>query len=413
MPEFLKLVSADNALKELLAVLPPAMDRAVETISTDLAVGRILASDVRAPHPLPPFDRSTVDGFAVRASDTHGASQTLPAYLSLVGEVQMGRASEVSVETGQAAVVHTGGMIPDGADSVVMIEDTQYAREQEIEILKPAAVGENILQSGEDVITDEVVLPRGTILRAQEIGGLMALGITRTPVKAILSVGIISSGDEVIPPDEEQEPGQVRDINSYTLGSLVETSGARAVRYGIVADTPEDLEKALRKSLDSDDMVLVTAGSSVSARDLTATVINSVGKPGVLVHGISIKPGKPTILALLDEKPVIGLPGNPVSAMVVAGLIVLPVLRQLQGRQRTHWSSSLQATLAINVASKTGREDFLPVSLESGPDGLIAHPVFGRSNLIFTLIRADGLVRIPPEATGLPEGEIVHVQLFN
>jgi molybdopterin molybdotransferase len=325
----------------------------------------------------------------------------------------MGRASEVSLEPGQVAVVHTGGMIPQGADAVVMVEDTQYAREDEVEIMKPAAVGENILQAGEDVAAGELVLERGSVLRAQEIGGLMALGITRISAKALLSVGIISSGDEVIPPDDEQAPGQVRDINSYTLGSLVESGGARAQRYGIVADHPEDLEEALRKALASDDMVLITAGSSVSARDLTADVINQVGEPGVLVHGISIKPGKPTILALLDQKPVIGLPGNPVSAMVVAGLIVLPILRQLQGRRRAHRPGYLQAALATNVASKTGREDFLPVRVEEGADGLIAHPVFGRSNLIFTLVRADGLVRIPPEATGFPAGEIVQVQLFS
>jgi molybdopterin molybdotransferase len=303
-------------------------------------------------------------------------------------------------------------LIPESADAVVMVEDTQYARQNEIEIMKPAAVGENILRRGEDVSAGEAVLEEGTVLRPQEIGGLMALGITGVTVRRIASVGIISSGDEVIPPEAEQLPGQVRDINSYTLSSMVEAAGARANRYGIIPDTQEDLEGALRRSLEADDLVLITAGSSVSARDLTSDVINSVGEPGVLVHGISIKPGKPTILALIGDKPVIGLPGNPVSAMVVAGLIVIPVLRQLQGHKGTGWKGTLQATLATNIASKTGREDFLPVMLEEGSEGLIAHPVFGRSNLIFTLVRADGLVRIPPEDTGLAAGETVQVQPF-
>jgi molybdopterin molybdotransferase len=412
MPEFLKLVSASAALEQLLSQLPPAPDKSAETVPTEAALGRILSQAVLAPHPLPPFERSTVDGFAVRAADTHGATQTLPAYLRLVGEVLMGQSSAIDLAPGEAALVHTGGLIPESADAVVMVEDTQYARQNEIEIMKPAAVGENILRRGEDVSAGEAVLEEGTVLRPQEIGGLMALGITGVTVRRIASVGIISSGDEVIPPEAEQLPGQVRDINSYTLSSMVEAAGARANRYGIIPDTQEDLEGALRRSLEADDLVLITAGSSVSARDLTSDVINSVGEPGVLVHGISIKPGKPTILALIGDKPVIGLPGNPVSAMVVAGLIVIPVLRQLQGHKGTGWKGTLQATLATNIASKTGREDFLPVMLEEGSEGLIAHPVFGRSNLIFTLVRADGLVRIPPEDTGLAAGETVQVQPF-
>ena len=412
MPEFLQLTPPAEALERFLSKIPAANYQKAQTLSTEHALGRVLAEDVHAPQPLPPFARTTVDGYAVRAADTYGASMSLPAYLSLIGEVHMGAPTDLSVTPGQAVLVHTGGMIPAGSDAVVMLEDTQQAQESEIEILKPAAVGENILQVGEDVKTGEIVLARGTRLRPQEIGGLMALGIDRVRVTMTPRVGILSTGDEVVPPHSEPMPGQVRDVNSYTLGSLVERVGGEANLRGIIPDRLDDLRTAAQRAHAEDDLVVITAGSSVSTRDITAIVIRELGEPGVLVHGVSIKPGKPTILAICNGVPVIGLPGNPVSALVVAGLFVVPAIYKLMGWDEPSRESCVSARMTSNIASVAGREDYLPVRLQADADGLLAEPIYGRSNLIFTLVRADGLVRIPPEVTGLSEGDEVVVRLF-
>jgi molybdopterin molybdotransferase len=293
-----------------------------------------------------------------------------------------------------------------------MVEDTQHAREDEVEVLKPAAAGQNVLQQGEDVQAGETVLEAACALRAQEIGGLMALGMTQVEVARRPVVGILSTGDEVVPPQAEPRRGQVRDVNSYSLGALIEHAGGEPRRAGIIPDRREALLDAARCAHGECDMVLITAGSSVSTRDMTAQVISELGTPGVLVHGVSLKPGKPTILAVCDGKPVIGLPGNPVSAIIVAGLFVLPAIRHLLGLRGPQATPSVEARLTTNVASVAGREDYQPVRLEVSPEGWLAEPVFGKSNSIFTLVRADGLVRIPPEATGLGAGSLVDVRLL-
>jgi molybdopterin molybdotransferase len=331
MPEFLKVLPPADALRRLLEALPGEPSVESERVSTAEALGRVLAVSVAAPHPLPPFPRTTVDGYAVRAADTFGASPSLPAYLMVAGEVAMGRRAEVALNRGQAALVHTGGMIPSGADAVVMAEDCQQAREHEIEVLKPVSVGQNVLQTGEDVKAGELVLERGVILRSQEIGGLMALGVVEIVVFRRPRVAILSTGDEVVPPGIEPAPGQVRDVNTYTLSALVTSAGGIPVQAGIIPDRVDELLEAATRAHQSSDMIIVTAGSSVSARDVTADVIQRLGRPGVLVHGVSIKPGKPTILAVASGKPIIGLPGNPVSAWIVAALFVTPLIRRLQG----------------------------------------------------------------------------------
>lgn len=412
MSEFLSLVPPAAALETFLAHLKDRDPRPLEKLATKEALGRVLAEAIEAPEPLPSFPRSTVDGYAVRAKDTFGASTSLPAYLKIAGEVPMGKAAGNSLEPEEAMIVHTGGMIPPGADAVVMLEDTQALSEQEIEVLKPAADGENVLRQGEDVQPGDLLLERGDLLRPQEIGGLMALGITEVPVLTKASVGIISSGDEVIPPEQTPQPGQVRDVNSYTLRSLVERAGGEPILFGIVPDDFDGLFKIVQRAVEECDLVVVTAGSSVSARDRTAEILDGLGEPGVLIHGVSIKPGKPTILAVADGTPMIGLPGNPVSALVVAGLFVIPVLHRLHERKLTGWDCTIEATLTINMASESGREDYFPVRLSPSNSGLLAEPIFGRSNLIFTLVRADGLVRIPPEATGLQAGEVVQILLI-
>jgi molybdopterin molybdotransferase len=412
MPEFLNLTPPSEALDIFMSSWPGPPSRKTERIKTVDALGRVAAEDIKAPHPLPPFPRSTVDGFAVRAADTHGASPSLPAYLDLIGEVLMGTTADLEVGPGQTAVVHTGGMIPTGADAVIMLEDTQHPHETELEILKAVAVGENILVEGEDVKSGETVITSGTRLRAQEIGGLMALGYTKIEVVVKPSVGILSSGDEVVPPSKNPSPGEVRDINSYTLSALIERAGGAPVRYGIITDNRAALEKAAREAFDHNDIVVITAGSSVSARDITVEILSELGEPGILVHGLAIKPGKPTILGIGGSKPLIGLPGNPVSALVVGGLILPPILRRSLGMPAEQWHAQLPARLSVNLASQAGREDYQPVRLIQTEDGTAAEPIYGRSNLIFTLVRADGLVRIPADANGLPAGERVMVRLF-
>jgi molybdopterin molybdotransferase len=303
-------------------------------------------------------------------------------------------------------------MLPVGADAVVMLEMTQIARPGEIEVLKSAAVGENILQAGEDVAVGEVVIPRGRRLRPAEIGGLMALGITQVAVARKPRIAILSSGDEVIPPAAAPRPGQVRDINSYALAALVQSQGGEAVLYGILPDKRDALAAGVSRALAECDAVVITAGSSASTRDLTAEVIQSMGEPGVLVHGVNVRPGKPTILGVCGGKAVIGLPGNPVSALVIAGLFVTPLIHHLQGRLPDPAAHQLNARLAVNLASQAGREDWVPVNLRQTAAGLEADPIFYKSNLIFSLARADGLVHIAADANGLAAGEIVQVEIL-
>jgi molybdopterin molybdotransferase len=419
MPEFLTLLPPDEAREKLLTHLAaPTIDS--ESLAVDSALGRVTAEDVLAPHPLPEFPRTTVDGYAVRAADTFGATDSLPAYLHLIGEVPMGDEASFEISTGQCALIHTGGMLPKGADAVVMLEYTQTvgagSSRPEIEVFKSVADGENVIRIGEDVAKDQVVIPKGTILRPAEIGGLMALGITSLRVASKVRVGLISTGDEVIEPSQRPRPGQVRDINSYTLGALVEKSGGTAVRYGIIGDEFETLKNAAAKALTECDVVIITAGSSASTRDMTAEVIRQLGEPGVLVHGINTRPGKPTILGACNGKAVIGLPGNPVSALVNGYLFVVPVIEKLLGALPKP-KSTVQAKLTVNLPSQAGREDWWAVKLSVNSDQVSgvryqAEPIFGKSNLIFTLAAGDGLLKIHPDATGLSAGEIVEVVLI-
>jgi len=411
VPEFLELLPPAAALEKLLKQLPKSVLPS-EDIATIDSLGRVLKSQVLAPEPLPAFARSTVDGYALHAADTFGANESLPAYLPLMGEVPMGTAPGFELPRGAAAAIHTGGMLPVGADAVLMLEYTQLSRPAELEIMRAVGVGENVLKVGEDVETGQMVLPAGTFLRAAEIGGLLALGITCVDVVRPPRVAILSSGDEVVPPEQVVQPGQVRDINSYSLSALVTEAGGEPVRYGIVADSEDAVKSALQTALAESDLVVVTAGSSASTRDLTARVVNTLGKPGVLVHGVNVKPGKPTILAVCDGKAVIGLPGNPVSALVIARLFVVPLIERMLGLPANRIRPSVAARLTVNLASQAGREDFVPVRLVSTPKGMDADPIFFKSNLIFTLARADGLVHIPADANGLPAGSPVQVELL-
>lgn len=410
MPEFIRLIPPPDALTQLINHLEPTQRS--EVLPTQESLGRVTAVAVEAPQPLPAFPRSTVDGYALRAADSFGASESLPMYLDMRGEVRMGAIPAFSLESGECALIHTGGMLPENADAVVMIEHTQVSKEDEIEVLRSVAVGENVIKIGEDVKRGETVIPPGKRLRPAEIGGLMALGQTTITVAGQPRVGILSTGDEVRPPDADIGPGQVRDINTYSLSALVVESGGEPYTYGIIPDRAQTLYSAASKALAECDMVVITAGSSASVRDLTAQVIDDLGEPGVLVHGVNVRPGKPTILGCCEGKPIIGLPGNPVSALVIAGLFVKPIIEFLLGLENKHFEATQSAKLAVNLASTAGREDWIPVRLQRTGEGYSADPVFGKSNLIFTLVSADGLVRIWPDATGLAAGENVEVHIL-
>jgi molybdopterin molybdotransferase len=408
--ELFNVRTPPDALSVLLQALPARPK--TEMVSTADALDRILAEDVSAPSDLPTFRRSTMDGFAVRAADTFGATEGLPAYLEVADDILMGHPPTREVASAQCARIATGGMLPEGADAVVMVEQTQAVGPSTIEVLRAVAPGENVVQPGEDIRTGEPLLPRGHQLRAQDLGGLVALGLTSVRVARRLRVAIISGGDELVAPDAVPGPAQIRDINSYTLAALIRRDGHLACPAGVLPDELSALESAARRALVDNDVVILSAGSSVSTRDMTAQVVAGLGRPGVLVHGVSLKPGKPTILGVCSGKPVFGLPGNPVSCMVTYDLFVAPTLAHLSGAALPP-RRSLTARLSRNVASATGREDYIQVRLDTRPDGsLDAVPVFGKSNLIFTLIRADGMLKVPLDAGGLTAGSMVEVVLF-
>jgi len=411
MPEFLKLIPAQQALEILLSHVEVKENK--ERVKTIDSLGRVTAQTISSPIPLPPFPRSTVDGYAVRAADTFGASDSLPAYLNLIGEVNMGSAVDFDISQGEAAIIHTGGMLPGSCNAVVMVEYTQSVNENTVEIFRSVAPGENIIKVGEDVFVGEEVIKCGVRIRPAEIGGISALGILEIDVAKKPVVGLISSGDEVVPPENKLMPGQVRDINSYTLSALIDRTGGIARRYGIFPDDFQKIKIVAEQAFDECDMLVITAGSSASVRDITADVINTLGTPGVLVHGVSIKPGKPTILAVCDHKVVIGLPGNPVSALVIAGFYVVPVIELLLGLPGAGSYIRFQARVTTNVPSLAGREDWVAGHLSSDASGYIVEPIFSKSNLIFSLVRANCLIRVPADATGLSAGELVEIQLLN
>lgn len=412
MPEFLKLHPPDQALRIFLEAVP-IRDIPDEWMDTRQAAGKVTAESIYAPESLPAFTRSTVDGYAVTARDTFGASESLPAYLNIIGEIPMGVEPVFLIHAGEAAVIHTGGMLPENADAVVMLEHTQTLAQNQIEVFRPAAPGENVLLFGEDVHIGDEIISAGSRLKPSDLGGLLALGLLK--VKTIIPplVGIISSGDEIVPPSAVLKPGQIRDINSFTLAALIQQNGGEPIQYGIIPDKVKELSRAVSIALKECDIIIITAGSSASARDFTAEVINQMGNPGVIVHGVNVRPGKPTILAVCGQIPVIGLPGNPVSALVIAQRFILPLLNKFLKISHKSWHSTVLATLSTNLPSQTGREDWFPVHLNLVNERLIAVPIFFKSNLIFNLSRADGLICITTDANGLAAGTLVDVHILS
>ena len=411
--ELFRVVEKEGALRILLEQLPrPALKTGKYPL--DEALGRYLSREVISAEDVPSFARSTMDGYAVRARDTFGASEGSPVYLELSGRVLMGKAATVDVDPGCCCAIPTGGMLPHGADAVVMIEHTALAGETTVEIIQPVGPGDNVVQAGEDIRAGAMLFKAGRRLQAADLGALAAVGIGRVNVYEPLKIGILSTGDEIVDIDSDILPGQVRDINYFALAGLVRNAGAEPVNLGICRDDAENLRVRLRAGLDSCHLVLVSGGSSVGVADLTLSVINKIGRPGVLVHGVSVKPGKPTIIALIDGVPVFGLPGHPVSAMDIFRMLVEPVIVYFYGGDLAAETikSRLQARLDRNIASVAGREDRIRITLEERNGELWALPVMGRSGLISLMVRADGIAVIPFEAEGVGRGDIVAVELI-
>jgi molybdopterin molybdotransferase len=384
-----------------------------ETVPLTACLGRVLAADVTAHENLPQFSRSTMDGYAVNAASSFGASEANPAYLIIRGAVAMGETPDFKVKSGEAARIATGGMLPKGTNSVVMIEHTEAVDTTSVEVYKSVAPGQNIVEAGEDFSLSSVLMSAGSRLRPQDIGLLAAFGHETITVFRRPVVGIISTGDEIVPISATPGAGQVRDVNLYSLSGQVLSVGAGVKGFGIVADNFNALKATCAKALESCDMLMISGGSSVGMRDFTMEVLNSLPQTRVLVHGISISPGKPTILAKAGHKPFWGLPGHVTSAMVVFAAVVKPFIDAISGCTDTDQARlRLKATLSRNVSSAQGRVDFLRVKLRQENDILWADPVLGKSGLINTMVKSDGLVAIGLNTEGVDKGDTVEVMPF-
>jgi len=383
-----------------------------EEIEIEDSIGRILSKDISSPSDMPGFFRATMDGFAVKAKDTFGASSTLPAILKVKGEVKMGEIPDIRINDGEAAKISTGGMLPEGADGVVMIEYCHFIDEDTIEVEKAISPLENVMLPDDDIKKGSIVLKKGRRIRPQDIGAFAGLGIRKIEVFRKVKVAIISTGDEVIPIDKEPKPGQVRDINRYTLSSLCKVIGAEPIFLGICPDRFDMLKELVEKGLEISDTVWISGGSSIGVRDLTLGVLDSISGFELLVHGIAISPGKPTIIGKVGKKPIIGLPGQVSSAFIVAEVFLSRLLRRLSGEDFLDIDATIDAIMKRNIESATGREDYIRVRLIKEGEKIYADPVIGKSGLISPLVESDGLVRIDMNKEGLYKDEKVEVIPF-
>ncbi len=393
----LSVKTPEEVLDLIKKEFSPVMN--TEIVSLTAAMGRILAEDITATEYVPDFNRSTVDGYAVRAGDTFGCTDAIPAILPLQGEVFMGQSAAFVLKNGCCAAVPTGGAVPEGADSVVMLEYTEDYGDGTIGVLKSAAPGQNMIFRGDDVYPGKVILQKGRVLSSQDIGALAAIGQVQVPVVKKLTVGVLSTGDELVPPEVRPGPGQIRDVNSPMLEALLVNFGVDVIRYGIVVDDEELLRETVEKATAQCDVVLLSGGSSVGVKDAACRIIASMGS--LLLHGIAIKPGKPTILGKVGAKALVGLPGHPVAAYFITKLFVLPLLSRLMGRTGNVYTTT--AKITENISANHGRAQYHCCRLEQKDDGLYAVPIRGKSGLITTLAGADGYFCIDRDCEGLPQ----------
>ncbi len=414
MTEFFKVVQAEEVFRIFERFSPVK----TEQIHRDQACGRALSKHIVSPEDLPHFPRSTMDGFAVRSEDTYGASEGLPLMLNVVGRVVMGKPCTMMVKPGEAIAITTGGMLPEGADSVIMEEYCHVLDEETIEITKAVTPWENVLRPGEDVKKGDTLFSAGHEMRFQDVGLLAALGIDALEVFQKPTVAVISTGDEVVSPEVENVPsGKVRDVNGPSIYARLKHLGYPIEHIGIAPDNETELrsmcEKALFGEADS-DVLLLSGGSSIGMRDFTLNVISKLPESQILFHGIAIKPGKPTIFATSGTKAIWGLPGHPVSSMIALLFFVEPFLRRLEGfKEDEKYRKTARAVLGVNIPSVHGRLDFVRVRLDRNESGrLIAVPVYGKSAMISTMTQASGLVTVPTHSEGLDKGTEVEVLLF-
>ena len=356
-----------------------------------------------------------MDGYAIGAEDSFGATDSLPSYLKIVGEVKMGAKPELKINPGEAVKISTGGMLPEGANAVMMLEYTEQIDDLTIEIRKSISPWENVVRENEDLKTGEIILRKGHRLRPQDIGVLAGIGKTNIKIYRKPKIAIISTGNEIIPAEGEPRIGQIRDINSYTLEACIEEAGGVPVCRGIIKDEVILLEQEIKKTIKEDkvEAVIISGGSSVGVRDVTLEALNRLGKPGVLIHGVSVKPGKPTILAIADNRPIFGLPGHPVSTMIIFDLFVRPLIIWLQGGEYNYNSAKeIEAELTCNIVSDSGREDYVRVFVYKEGEKYYAEPILGKSGLISTMVRASGLIKIGLNIEGLEKGSKIMVRLF-
>lgn len=395
--------------EEVLALIETEFDTvaAAETVSLADAMGRVLAADITATEYVPDFNRSTVDGYAVRSRDTFGCTDAIPAILTQQGEVLMGQGAEMKLLPDCCVAVPTGGAVPEGADGVVMVEYTEDYGDGTIGILKSVAPGQNMIFRGDDVYPGKPILEKGRVLSSQDIGALAAIGRVQVPVVKKLTVGVISTGDELVPPEVTPGPGQVRDVNSPMLEAMLGVFGVRVINYGIVVDNESLLQEKVEKAVAECDAVLLSGGSSVGVKDAACRIIESMGK--LLMHGIAIKPGKPTILGKTGSKPLVGLPGHPVAAYFITKLFVLPLLSRLMGRKQENYTTT--AKITENVSANHGRAQYHCCRLERKDGELYAYPIRGKSGLITTLAGADGYFCIDRDCEGLPKFASIQVTI--
>ena len=408
------VVDAETALGMLIGNILNVKPREAQRKIED-ALGMVSAYDIVSREDLPSFARSTVDGYAVRAEDTFGASEAMPAYLNLFQEILMSQKAEFLLPEDSASKIPTGGMLPENADAVVMFEHVQVIDRQMVEVLKPVAPSENVIQVGEDVKRGDIVIRQGQRLRPQDIGACAGIGVTELAVYERPLVSIISTGDEIVPADVSPETGRVRDINSYVISGMVSESGGIPIKKGIFRDEYKVLRDAIETAMTDSEAIVLSGGTSVGTKDMVARIINDIGSPGVLFHGVSLKPGKPMIGGVIKGIPVFGLPGHPAAVSICFELFIRPVLHILSGLKEKwpqYSTRTVRARISKNISSSQGREEHVRVMLEEREGELWAVPVLGKSGLITTLVRADGTIVIPLHTNGIVAGELVDVRLF-